>query len=355
MLRRKRTMKKLQPVVFSQEENAELQNQLGVQTEQRATPKSRDPLNYPVFEVPVNKKVLVYVPNHIVQNEEGVDTLRMDKPLLHSITQGKRFLNFRCINGLAIDGTDFTGECPLCEAKDEPWDLANLIIEQKCKAQGLDPEDTENKAVKGIRSDAFSDRALKDASRHYTFPIVVFETLNDDGKTFVKDEEGGYKYQVMWYDVSENQYNKTWAKALEAMEDEPTHPGGHFFLLNYCYTPKNGQPNKRDSAQNLVVSARNIKGSDAVRKLLDEQTESWTPQLAQQMVINNAIYAPSDLKDIADDALEATRNLLALYQAKDATGDTQAIEGGEPTFKLEEKTDSVEETAIVDETDLDQA
>ena len=348
-------MKKLQPVVFSQEENEALQSQLGTQTEQRATPKSRDPLNYPVFDIPVNKKVLIYVPNHIVQDENGVDTLRMDKPLIHSITHGKRFLKFRCINGLVIDGTDFKGECPLCEAKDEPWDLANLIIEQKCKAQGLDPEDTENKAVKQIRSDAFSDRALKDASRYYTFPIVVFETLNDDGKTFVKDEDGGYKYQVMWYDISENQYNKTWTKALEAMEDEPTHPGGHFFLLNYCYTPKNGQPNKRDSAQNLAVAARNIKGSEAVRKLLDEQTESWTPALAQQMVIDNAIYAPSDLADVADDALENTRNLLALYQAKSSMNedDSPAIEGAEPTFKLEKKVESSDEDTLVEDTDLD--
>lgn len=348
-------MKKLQPVVFSQEENEALQSQLGTQTEQRATPKSRDPLKYPVFDIPVNKKVLIYVPNHIVQDENGVDTLRMDKPLIHSITHGKRFLKFRCINGLVIDGTDFKGECPLCEAKDEPWDLANLIIEQKCKAQGLDPEDTENKAVKQIRSDAFSDRALKDASRYYTFPIVVFETLNDDGKTFVKDEEGGYKYQVMWYTISESQYLKTWTKALEAMEDEPTHPGGHFFLLNYCYTPKNGQPNKRDSAQNLAVAARNIKGSEAVRKLLDEQTESWTPALAQQMVIDNAIYAPSDLADVADDALENTRNLLALYQAKSSMNedDSPAIEGAEPTFKLEKKVESSDEDTLVEDTDLD--
>lgn len=348
-------MKKLQPVVFSQEENEALQSQLGTQTEQRATPKSRDPLNYPVFDIPVNKKVLIYVPNHIVQDENGVDTLRMDKPLIHSITHGKRFLKFRCINGLVIDGTDFKGECPLCEAKDEPWDLANLIIEQKCKAQGLDPEDTENKAVRQIRSDAFSDRTLKDAIRYYTFPIVVFETLNDDGKTFVKDEEGGYKYQVMWYTISESQYLKTWSKALEAMEDEPTHPGGHFFLLNYCYTPKNGQPNKRDSAQNLAVAERNIKGSEAVRKLLDEQTESWTPALAQQMVIDNAIYAPSDLADVADDALENTRNLLALYQAKSSMNedDSPAIEGAEPTFKLEKKVESSDEDTLVEDTDLD--
>lgn len=346
-------MKKLQPVTFSAEENQALQSQLGTQTEQKAVPKSRDPINYPVFEVPVNKKVLVYVPNHIVQDEEGIDRLRMDKPLIHSVTQGKKFLYFRCINGLTIDGTEFNGDCPLCDAKDEPWDLANLIIEQKCKAQGLDPEDVDNESVKSIRSAAFSDRVLKDATRYYTFPIVVFETVNDDGKTFVGDENGGYKYHIMWYNISESQYEKVWLKALEAMESEPTHPGGNFFLLNYCYTPKRGEPNKRDSARNLAVSARNIKGSEGVRKLLDEQTASWTPELAQQMVINNAIYSPSDLQEVADDALETTRNLLALYQAKEA-GAEGALPGEEPKFQLEEKqSEEVNVAGAVEDTDED--
>ena len=347
-------MRKIAPVVFSEEENVEIQEQLGVQEATKAAPKSRDAINYPVFEVPVNKKVLIYVPNHIVQDAEGVDQLRADKPLIHSLKMGKRYVYYRCIANINMPSHGFNGECPLCEGCSEPWDLANEIIKEKCKAQHLDPEDVDNKDVKSIRSEAFSDRVLKDATRYYTFPIVVFDTLNDDGKTFIKDENGGYKYKVMWYTISESQYEKTWEKALDGMEEVPTHPGGNFFLLNYMYTPKRGEPNKRDSARNLSVVPRTIKNSEKMRELLDKQTEGWTPAKAQEMVINNAIYSPEDLEGVVDDCLTNTRNLLALYSAKKVEADNNGIESSqEDGFKLTEKPKEASTPIEMDETDLD--
>lgn len=345
-------MRKIAPVVFSEEENEKIQEQLGVQEVTKAAPKSRDPINFPVFEVPVNKKVLIYVPNHIVQDAEGKDTLRADRPLIHALQVGKRFVNYRCISNINMPDRGFDGECPLCDGCAEPWDLANEIIKDKCKAQHLDPEDTENTEVKAIRSSAFSDRVIKDAVRYITFPIVVFETLNDDGKTFIKNEDGTYKYKVMWYTVSETKYQDAWEKALEGMEDEPTHPGGNFFLLNYCYTPKRGEPNKRDSARALAVIPKNIKNSEKMREVLDKLTEHWTPAKAQETVVNNAIYAPSDLEAVADDCLENTRNLLALYQSPTKGVETKAGDNG---FKLTEKPEEAPSTPItMDETDLDE-
>lgn len=348
-------MRKLTPVALTTEQSQEASTQLGVQEAQKAAPKSRDPLNFPVYEVPVNKKVLIYVPNHIVQDADGVDRLRMDTPLIHAVQIGKNFANFRCTSGIVIEGTSFRGECPLCDGTSEPWDLANFIIEEKCRQQGLDPEDTEAEAVKAIRSAAFSDRKVKDAMRYYTFPVVRFETVNDDGKTFVKDDDGNMKYTVEWYTISESQWEKTWQKTLEGMEDEPTHPGGNFFLMNYCYTPKRGEPNKRDSARALVVSSRKIKNSEKMREVLDKQTEAWTPEKAREVVINNALYSVEDLQSVTDDALEGTRNLLALYNASKA-GVAAGLEENGDNFKLEKKED--EETPAaggVDagETDLD--
>lgn len=348
-------MRKIAPVVFSEEENKEVQEQLGVQEVATAAPKSRDPINFPVFEVPVNKKVLVYVPNHIVQDAEGQDTLRADRPLIHSLTMGKRYVYYRCIANINVPSRGFNGECPLCEGCAEPWDLANEIIKDKCKAQGLDPEDTENKDVKSIRSDAFSDRALKNATRYLTFPIVVFETLNDDGKTFIKNEDGTYKYKVMWYSVTEAKYQDAWEKALEGMEDEPTHPGGNFFLLNYCYTPKRGEPNKRDSARNLAVIPKNIKNSEKMREMLDKLTEQWTPEKAQETVVNNAIYSPEDLELVVDDCLETTRNMLALYTAAGTNQKGIAEDTNNAGFNLTEKPAETAGTPIqMDDTDLDE-
>ena len=352
-------MRKLTPIAFTGEDDSNIQSQLGVQETPQAQPKSVDPINYPVWGIPVGKKALIYVPKHIVQDAEGVDRLRMDNPLLHYITIGKRYPVYRCINGLISEAHGLNGTCPLCEGSSEPWDLANKIIEQKCKQQGLDPADTENKDVKSIRSSAFSDRAVKDAVRHFTFPIVVFDTLNDDGKTFVKDEEGGYKYKIYWYDCSDTIWNDKWLKALEAMEDEPTHPGGMFFLLNYIYQTKNNQPqNARDAARNLTISPRTIKGSEAMRDMLDKQTEGWDPIKARQTIYANMIYSEADLQGVADEALENTRNLNALYDANAAGAG--AANGSSAGFTLEkpsENAGAIEDQggngAMPMETDLD--
>ena len=349
-------MRKLTPIMFSEEESVAIQEQLGVQEVQRGTPKSLDPINFPVFTVPVNKKVLVYVPNHTVQDADGVDRLRMDMPLIHSVTVGRQFLSYRCTSGLVNENHGLDGSCPLCIGKDDPWDLAYKIIDQKCKVQGLDPKDTDNADVKAIRSAAFSDRAVKDASRHYTFPIVVFDTLNDDGKTLIKDEEGNLKYTIYWYDCSENTWEDKWVKVLEGMEDEPTHPGGRFFMLNYIYKTKpNEQPNARDAARNVTISARTVSGSEKLREYLDKQTEEWTPVKAQRTVLANIIYSNEDLQSVADEALVNTRSLLALYEGVEGAGAVGTTADGFNLKKIE-KADSGEDVsgALPIETDMDE-
>lgn len=312
-------MRKLTPITLSEQDNKNLQDQLGVQEISSGVPKSADPLNFPVWNIPVGKKVLIYVPNHVVLDGDGIPRLRMDKPFLHSINIGKRYFNYRCTNGIEIEGTGLTGRCPLCEGVSEPWDLANKIIEQKCKAQGLDPANTNDENVKSIRSAEFSKRVVKDADRHYTFPIVAIETVNDDGKTIVKDDNG-IKYKVYWYDISEKLWEEKWAKVIEVLNDESeedvTHPGGRFYLLNYIYSPKNGkQQEARDAARALNISVRKLSNCEQLKAALDKETEDWTPAKAQQTVLANILYGEEDLQGISDEALENTRNLLAMYDS----------------------------------------
>lgn len=328
--------RKMKPVSFSAAASASVKKQLGVQEVNRSVPKSNDPINFPVWEIPVNKKALCYVPNHTIVDDQGVEHLRMDIALIHSIEDKGRFYSYRCVNGIEDEEAGLNGECPLCTGSSEPWDLANLKIESRCRQAGLDPEDIDNPQVKNIRSAEFNYRALKDAVRYFTFPIVVFETLNDDGKTFLKDENGNYKYRCYWYNISETQYEDKWRKTLDAMDNEPNHPGGHFFLLNYTYNPKHGEPNKRDSARALQVNARSIKNSEAIRELLDKQTEEWTPEKAWETVISNAFYSVEDLRTLADEVLESTRQLIAVMKAPSSLPVAGAIEGGDG-FALEKR------------------
>lgn len=326
---------KLSPIQISEEDGEKLQQQFGTQEISRVVPKSTDPKHFPVFDIPVNKKVLIYVPKHTYIDADGVEQLRMDKPLLHSVTDGNRYYRYRCIDGIVDEKYGLDGSCPLCDGTDEPWQLANLVIKERCEVVGLDPEDKENPAVKSIRSAAFTDRVIKDPTRYLTFPIVVFDTVNDDAKTIAKDENGNISYKIMWYSISEAMYEDKWKKTLEGMEDEPTNPGGYFFMLNYCYTPKNGEPNKMDSARNLAVNARTLKGTEKLREALDKQSEHWTPLKAQQTVIDNQIYNVEQLKGLVDGALERTRMMIAMYQTK-ALNNSTGIEA-DTGFQLEQK------------------
>lgn len=322
-------MKKLQPKVFSAEEREKVLSQISQQEETRSIPKSTDPKNYPVFDIPVNAKALIYVPNHVVLSEDGVSQLRMDTPLIHSVRLGKRYMQYRCIDGLSAGG--YSGTCPFCDATDECFELANFKISEQCSVQGLSPEDKDNKSVKAIRSSNFSDMVIKQRKQYYVFPIVVFETANNDGKTMERDENGSYKVRPFWYVISESQYNKVWKKALDNMEDEPTHPGGHCFLLNYT-----GYEDKMQSAANLQVAARNIKGFDKMAPQLDKLTESWDPDMATKTVIAGVLYEEEDLKEVVEEVMENTRNMIAVYNASKAGKSAGVVSGGEP-FKLEKQ------------------
>ncbi len=319
------------PIKLTANQSKSLQKQLSNQPTTRSAPKSSDP-NFPVFEIPVNKRVLVYVPNHVVMDANGEPTLRMDEPLLHAVQDGKRFMYIRCTKDAFLkdeDGNDvldangkplFDGTCPLCDGTDVPWDLANLTIKQKCSKMNLDPEDRNNNTVKGIRSAAFSGRVLKEANKYLTFPIVVIETENDEGRVPKMDENNNLIAHPMWYHISESQYNEKWLSTLEGLEDEPTHPGGHFFVLNYTYDTKGKDANKRDSAKNLKVIGKTIKKSEKLRQAFDKMTEDWTPEKAMEVVVSNQAYTVSDLTDIADKLLEQPRDMIALLQAAESTG-----------------------------------
>lgn len=349
-------MRKPVPLKLTADMQNSISAQLNVQEERRTAPKSLDK-DFPVFEIPVNKKVLIYVPNHVVEGEKGPE-LRMDKPLIHTILDGKRFLSYRCVSGLVVKGADgseiLDGSCPLCDGTALPWDLANAKIKQKCKQLGLSPDDKENPSVKAIRSAEFSDRVIKEANRYYTFPIAVFKTVNDDGKTFEKDETGKPIIQIVWYHISESQYNDKWVKCFEGMEDEPTHPGGHFFTLSYVYDTKGKDANKRDSARNLTVIAKNPKGSDKIKAHLDKLTENWTPEKAREVVVSNLLYSLEELQGIADSVLETPTELYSLLQASEVGGSDTTVGGF--NLKPQAETPAIEAASTpvaMDETDED--
>lgn len=341
-------LKKLKAKEFTADQMSALQESAEKQEISRRAPKSTDPVNFPVFDIPVGKKVMVYVPNHTVADGDKVE-LRMDKPLIHAVQDGNRFLNFRCISGLPEEA-GYSGMCPLCEGTSEPWDLAKEQIREACSRAGLSMDDSEDKSVKAIKSEYYGNRVIKEAQRKYTFPIVVIETVNDEGKTPVI-EDGKLKYKVMWYTIGEQAYEDKWIAVLEGMEDEPSHPGGHIFILNYQYTPKTGEQNARDAARNLKVIPKNVKGFEKIAPMLDKATEDWTPAKAQQTVIMNQFYEEADLEEVTNTLIQPTRDLLAVYKAKASGLGAEAIESGFEMKALPEEEENIELPTL--ETDSD--
>lgn len=309
---------KMKPKVFTQEQLAAVKVESATQTTDNVTPKSTDPVNFPVFDIPVNAKVLVYVPKHTVMDEEGNEDLRMDKPLIHMVMDGKRFKKMRCVRGLS-EAAGYSGTCPICEGEGEPWDLANEEIKDQCRARGLDPNASDDEAVKTIKRDCYSKRVIKQADRYYTFPIVVIETDPNNFKRVIMDEETGMpKHKAMWYTISASSYEKKWKKALEGMEDEPNHPGGECFILNYTYESKSGEYNKRDSARELQVVPKKISGMSEFYAQCDKETEEWDAVKAFSTVYDNMYYAEEDLEKEVARLLTPTREKLALYALKDS-------------------------------------
>lgn len=305
---------KMKPKVFTAEQLNAIKVEAVQQTVDVVVQKSADPENFPVFDIPVNSKVLIYVPNHVLTDDEGNEELRMDKPLIHTVINGKRYQKIRCIRGLSSEA-GYSGECPLCNGEQDPWALANEQIKEQCKMRGLDPNDSANESVKTIKREYYSKRVIKSPEQSYTFPIVVIETDPNEIKKIVVDENGVPKHKAYWYTISKGAYEKKWLKALEGMEEEPSHPGGNFFILNYTYESKSGEYNKRDSARELQVVPKKIKNLVQYVEQYDKETEEWDITKAIETIFDNMFYEEEDIADETGKILAGTREKLAIYES----------------------------------------
>lgn len=346
---------KLKPRTFSETQKEALKKEIASQVPESTIQRSTDPENYPVFDIPVNSKVLIYVPNHeVIDPETGEADLRMDKPWIHTVLDGRRYAKIRCIKGLGED-LGYSGSCPLCDGTAEPWTLANFQIKEQCKLRGLDVTDSENESVKSVKREYFSKRVIKAPEQVYTFPIIVIETNPTNIKEILYDEEGFPKHKAMWYSISKSAYEKKWKKTLEGIDDEPNHPGGHFFVLNYTYDSKSGEYNKRDSARELQVIHKNLKNGQALADVFNKETEGWDIAKSIETVIDNQLFEEEDIQIEADRLLSPTREKIAIYE--DANSGTGAIESaGFNVSKLQAPQgleDDSEGLPLVGQTDAD--
>lgn len=327
------------PKQLSPEDFSKIAEASAAQTGGNATRvKSYDP-NYPVFDVPVNQKVLVYIPNHRVTGPDGSVSLRMDKFSAHPVIDGRTFDNVRCANGITNEALGLDGSCPLCDAMGECWDLYNKKYADICRTKGYQlgsPEEKDN--LKDDRKKLIQAMAISKAEVWYTFPIVVIECEEKNGVMTVNpklDAEGRLSGHPMWYQIRETTYINKWEKGFDSIEGvDDNCPGGLWAVLNFTYDVKNGsQPSKMDSARALVVTFKNVGDKYSQwEQYFDKLTEGWTPQVATQVLALNAIRSKDELVEATDSLMATTRNELSMYALKGAVPQTNTLGNANQTL-----------------------
>lgn len=304
---------------LSAEERQSITQASAKQTGSMSSPKTYDP-NYPLFDIPVNKKVLVYIPNHTVVDADGISSIRADIFTAHQCKLGKAYVDVRCCGEVINESLGFDGSCPVCDAVQDCWTLFNHKWKELCKSRGYDPTSPEaDEALKADKKELLDDRSIKKAEQYITFPIVVIDC--EEGKTIPKkDAQGKITGTPMFYTIRTSTYDDKWMTAFDALEDDSEdgvdhNPAGRWAILNYTYTPKSGNHTKMDSARNLKVSFKTM--GDAVyrewEKYFDEQTKDWTPEVAQDVLVRNSLRDMDEMKEVAEELLKPVREALQMY------------------------------------------
>lgn len=316
--------------VLSEAEIQTINQASAQQTGKQSVPKTYD-VNYPVFEIPVNQKVLIYVPNHRVQDSNGVYQLRMDKFAAHPVLDGKTYGNVRCTQGVELQSLGLDGSCPLCDCLSETWELYNLELESIAKGRGIDSKSEDSKELlKQDRIDLVKARAVKEAEVWYTFPIVVIECEEKNGQlttTPKRTADGQLIGKPYFYSIREKTYISKWLPAFDAIDDGNTNPAGMWVILNFAYTTSD-KATKMQSANNLKVSFKMMSEDyDAWAKHYDELTKDWTPQKAQEVLVLDSVRDMEEMKEVSDKLMTSTRDKILMFKNVKGTNDTPAQVG----------------------------
>lgn len=321
-------LKRPAPKKLTIEEQSSITTASAQQTGHAVRQKSYDP-NFPVFDVPVNQKVLVYIPNHTVMAPDGQVQLRMDKFAAHPVIDGRSYGDIRCTQGVIVDSLGLDGTCPLCDSQTEMWDLYNLEYADIAKAKGIDKDSAEaQELLKQDRMDLIHDMKVKQAEVWYTFPIVVIDCEERDGQMTVnpkKDTEGRISGKPMWYCIRERTYLDKWVAGFDSVDTEDgsttTNPAGLWAVLNFTYQPKSGKADKMGSARALKVTFKSMNESyNQWATYFDKQTEEWTPEKAQEVVVLDAIRDMSEMIEARDAIVKPVREKIAMLKLGSSDG-----------------------------------
>lgn len=319
-------LKRPKPKALSAESMQNIIEASRSQTSDNKIPKSYDP-DFPAFDIPVNKKILVYVPNFVANLPDGSSVLQSDRACYHDIRDGRTFGRVRCSRDVVAPELGLDGSCPFCDAENEVLQLFFKKRADIAKQKGIDLNDSSSKeALKADTEKLGKEKAVGTKIPRITFPIVVIdceEGKNGDNSKIRLDANGGLNGKVVWYSVTEKSYEEQWLKSLDSLGDAegnaPTHPAGQWAILNYHYTDDEAKANARDAARSLKVVYRNM-GENYVpwAQHFDEMAKEWTPFKAIETLVDNQVRDMEEMTSACEEVMRKTRDLLSIYELNES-------------------------------------
>lgn len=304
------------PVKLSAEQTAAVAQSLGSQDISSKTPRVLDE-NFPLWEVIVNDKGLVYIPN-FTQEVNGVKQLAVERAFIHDIRLGKQFMKIRSTQGLngLPEELGISGQDPLSEAEQVNWDLYNKKAEIKGHQLGVDPR-SDDEGMKNARRALINAFTVKQAREFYTFPIIHISTEKDaqgknDIRKILRGADGNVVFKVYYYQVSEAQFTKQFKPIMDTLEEGET-LGGQFYSFSYDTgkaTEMLDNP-KRDSGLNFKPTMIPMKAIDeAGRKALDQYAVEFTLEKARETIISLLLLDDEQHRAIAEQAIKPVQDEL---------------------------------------------
>lgn len=313
------TKRKVNPELIAQM-SAELKAQ---EAPASAFSKSEDTA-FPVFSVPTEKQLIVYIPRTPVVTKTA-DGVEVENPCIsyqHAVRDGKSYTNIRCINGLHNGVLGFDGDCPLCNAVGEAYQVYSKKLAIRAAAMHIDiTKDSSNPVLLPVKQELGGEMPVKKAEKFYTVPIVV---LSEDPSKPINPAD----FKVYYWDVREQHLKDKLYKSLSAglttigsaAVDEPT-MFGRFYVFDYRYDTKGATANKMMAAKNVqytVLDGAQLNLTQFV-PAMEQLASTFTVEKAVDVVKSNQLWYKEDLVQKTDDIMAASRAFLAQAEAVGVT------------------------------------
>lgn len=282
--------------------------------------RTTDP-NFPVFSTPINKDILVYIPNtNVIQTENGSE-MKLMNVHTHTYREGNITGMLRCISGLEggvyTEVLGYDGTCPACEAVKDCWALYNRKLQAEAQKLGIDPQNDTGDVLKSTRRKILDEMDMKGSEEYVTFPIVIIPTQE---KSIKPTPDALKNLQVQYVVWTKKRYEKNIIGSLDSLMNNPGHPGGMFWVWKFSYDTGGKQANARDSAKNAkympITDSGYLQVLNPAKAALDKAAEAFTNEKAAEVIISNQFMYKEDLEDRVNKIMAKTRNLLSLSETE---------------------------------------